>query len=254
MARAAATLSRLADQRLRKPRTRGAFMPIDAARRQLGLLSVGDGLGQSRIYWLINLDTSTIEDARFLSFGEVTSHPIADIFTESVRGLTVHEACRLPAERLESQLRDDPTTPAFGAAGMEPLAFVPQIQERAERELPNLTLLPKPADVLEYQRKRKQDWTAEDQAWLPLGLLQKIAAVDRIAGTALHERLGRDDVGWIIEGLHDDFRVVMRFTNLEAEQVPTVAKFLEDALNAQAHSQIAVEALIADPTKKPNQP
>jgi hypothetical protein len=77
-----AALSRVAEERLRHPRTRGVFAPIEAARRQLGLLAVADDQGQARIGWLIDLDTKTVADARFLAFGDLASHPIADAFTE----------------------------------------------------------------------------------------------------------------------------------------------------------------------------
>jgi NifU-like protein involved in Fe-S cluster formation len=81
----AAGLSQLATARLRTPRCRGAFAPIDAARRQLGLLAVSDDQGQARIFWLVDLATQVIEDARFLAFGSLASHPVADAFTELAR-------------------------------------------------------------------------------------------------------------------------------------------------------------------------
>ena len=138
----AVPLSAKAQARLRKPRTRGAFQPIDAARQQLGLLAVGDDQGQARIFWLVDFPTSTISDARFLAFGDLVSHPITDAFTELARGRTVKDACLLTAEQVESLLRDDPMTPAFGEQGLAPLAFLRVIQDRAEAELPNLVLLP----------------------------------------------------------------------------------------------------------------
>src|SRR5689334_9562559 len=119
----AITLSRKAEARLRKPRTRGAFMPIDAARRQLGLLAVSDSLRQCRISWLIDLSTGTIEDARFLAFGSLASHALGDVFTECVRGRSVVDACLLTVEQIESLLRDDPVTPAVDPADT---AFIPE--------------------------------------------------------------------------------------------------------------------------------
>jgi len=59
-----APLTKTAEARLRKPQTRGAFRPIDAARRQLGLVQVSDGSGQAALSWLVDLDTKRVEDAR----------------------------------------------------------------------------------------------------------------------------------------------------------------------------------------------
>jgi NifU-like protein involved in Fe-S cluster formation len=241
---AAITLSANARARLRKPRSRGAFLPIDAARRQLGLLSVADPGGQARIYWLVDLPSGTIADARFIAFGDATSHPVADAFTEAVRGRSVADAARLRAEQIEILLRDQPGTPAFGDAGLAPLAFLRDLQDAAELQLPKLELLPKPDDTPIYQRKRKADWTREDEAWLPLGLMQKVAKTEQVIATALAQRLERN-LAYRVEGLHDDFRVVIRFEGLSIEQIPTVARFVEDALRAQLHPQLAVEAVEA---------
>lgn len=233
-------MSEIAQNRLKKPRARGAFQPLEAARRQLGLLSVADAQGQSRVYWLVDLATQTIADARFLAFGDLASHPVADVFTEAVRGRTVDDACRLTAEQVESLLRDDPMTPAFGAAGLAPLAFLVDIQTRAERELPQVKLLPKPEEKQIYQRKRKLDWTPEDERWFNLSLLRKISRVDAVAGRVLRERLG-EQATIAIDGLHDDFRVVMAVKGLTAEQVPTAVQILQDALRGEVHSQLVVD-------------
>jgi NifU-like protein involved in Fe-S cluster formation len=231
-------LSAKALARLRKPRTRGAFMPLDAARRQLGLLAVSDTLGQARISWLVDLATGVIEDARFLAFGALASHALADVFTESARGRSVADACRLTVEQLESLLRDDPTTPAIDPADA---AFIPELQRLAEAELPRVKVLPKPVEVEAYQRKRQQDWDDQDRAWLPLSLLKKIGRVDAIATRVLRERLGAE-ARHEIAGLHDDFRVVLAIAGASDEQLPTLAKLIEDALRAELHPRLVVEA------------
>ena len=93
------TLSAAAQVRLKAPRTRGAVLPVEAARRQLALLSVGDDGGQGHLYWLVDLQTQIIEDSRFLAFGGLWSHPFLDAFTELCRGNTVAAACALTATR-----------------------------------------------------------------------------------------------------------------------------------------------------------
>lgn len=234
-----AALSIKAQERLKTPRTRGVFQPIDAARRQLGLLAVADAQGQARVSWLVDLPTRTIADARFLAFGELASHPVADAFTELVRGRPVADACCLTAEQVESVLRDDPATPAFGAHGLEPLAFLRDLQERALAALPQVQLLPKPDEKPVYQRKRKQDWSDADTRWFNLSLLRKISRVDAVAARVLQERLGQGS--YTIEGLHDDFRVVVIFTGLATEQIPTVSQFIQDALRGEVHDQLVVD-------------
>lgn len=235
---ALAALSTKAQARLKKPRTRGAFKTVDAARRQLGLLSVADAKGQGRLYWLVDPATSVIEDARFLAFGDLASHPVLDAFTELSRGNTVADACRLAPEQIDSLLRDDPVTPAVPE---ETYAAVRDLQARAEAALPELEVPPLPAEVVRYVRKRKADWTAEDEAWLPLNLFKKAAAVEEILGAVLHEKLADRPVSWRLDGINDDFLVRIRFTGLPAEEVPTLCRFLEDALRAQVHSQLSVE-------------
>jgi NifU-like protein involved in Fe-S cluster formation len=231
-------LSLKAMARVRKPRTRGAFMPIDAARRQLALLAVSDPLGQCRLSWLVDPATGVIEDARFLAFGALASHALADAFTETARGRTVADACRLNVEQIEALLRDDPTTPAVDPADT---AFIPELQRLAEAAVPTLRVLPRPAEVESYQRKRQQDWDERDRAWLPLSLLKKIGRVDAIAGRVLRERTGAEP-RYEISGLHDDFRVILGIAGVAAEQLPTLGKLVEDAARAELHPQLTVEA------------
>jgi NifU-like protein involved in Fe-S cluster formation len=239
---APAMMSAKATARLRRPRTRGAFAPIDAARRQLGLLAVSDNAGQARIFWLVDLPTGTIADSRFLAFGELTSHPITDAFTESVRGRTVADACRLTAEQIEALLRDDPQTPAFGDQGLKPLAFLRDLQDRAEALLPTIVLLPKPVERQVYQRKREADQSDADKAWFRLSFLKKIARVDAIASRVLGERL-HSEAKLSIEGLHDDFRIVVKLAGLAPEQVPTALQLIQDALRTEIHPDLVVEEL-----------
>ena len=238
----ATPLSAAAMARLRKPRTRGVFAPLDAARRQLGLLAVSDAQGQARIFWLIDLPTATIADARFLAFGQLSSHPIADAFTETVRGRTVAEAGRVTAEQIEALLRDDPLTPAFAEQGLKPLAFLRELQDRAEAELPNLVLLPKPVEKKSYQRKREADQSDADKAWFKLSLLKKIGKVDAIASRVLRDRL-HGEAKLSIEGLHDDFRMVVKITGLSPEQIPTAIQLIQDALKTEVHGDLTVEEL-----------
>ena len=240
------TLSRKARERLNAPSRRGKFRDLDAARAQLGLLSVADSDGQARIYWLIDLNTQVIEDARFLAFGSLASHAIADVFSDRVRGMSVEAACALTPAELEAELRDDPATPAFAEAELAPLAFITELQELAQAALPAVKLLPKPKEVERYQRKREQDWDEQDRAWLPLSLMKKIMQVQQIAGAALAQRLGRNDIAWSVEGLHDDFRVVVSFNKgdgagLPVEEQPTVAQFIQETLRGQVHPAIVVE-------------
>lgn len=226
--------------RVKKPRTRGVFMPVDAARRQLGLLAVSDSRGQGRIYWLVDLTTQVIEDARFLAFGDLASHAILDAFTELVRGRTVPDACRLTDAQVESLLRGEDGGPAFGDDGMAPLAFLRELQDLAEAELPRLVLLPRPVDAPAYVRKRKADWTPEDERWLPLNLLKKAQQVEGVLADVLAERMPGSGVTWQLVEINDDFLVRLRFAGLDDDQIPTLCQFAQDALRGRIHSQIAV--------------
>lgn len=228
-------LTRTAEDRLRKPRTRGAFRPIDAARRQLGLLQAADGDGQAAISWLVDLDQQRVEDARFLAFGSRWSHPAADAFTQLARGMTMGEACAISPATIEAMLRDEPGVPACPESI---LAFIPDLQRRALAILPLVKLLPKPAEKLVYQRKRKQDWSEADQKWLPLSLLKKIAATDAVVKRVLADKAPA--AGHRIEGLHDDFRVVVILSGVSAEERSTLGLFLDSALKA-IHPDVSAE-------------
>lgn len=228
-------LTRAAEARLRAPRTRGAFRPLDAARRQLGLLQASDGGGQAAISWLIDLDQGRVADARFLAFGSRWSHPLADAFTQLARGMTVAEACAINPATVEAMLRDEPGAPACPD---NELAFIPDLQRRAQAALPTVKLLPKPVEKQIYQRKRQQDWTDADKRWLPLSLLKKIKAADDAVKRVLADKAPA--ATHRIEGLHDDFRIVCILTGVSASERETLGLFLNSAVKA-IHPDLAVE-------------
>lgn len=228
-------LTRAAEARLRAPRTRGAFRPIDAARRQLGLLQVADGSGQAALSWLIDLDQSRVADARFLAFGSRWSHPIADAFTQLARGMTVTEACAIRPSTVEAMLRDEPGVTACPDAE---LAFIPDLQQRALAVLPTVKLLPKPVEKQVYQRKRQQDWSEADRKWLPLSLLKKIKAVDDAVKRVLADKAPA--ASHRIEGLHDDFRVVCIVTGISESEKQTLGLFVNSGLKT-IHPDLTAE-------------
>ncbi len=228
-------LTRAAEARLRAPRTRGAFRPIDAARRQLGLVQVSDGDGQAAISWLVDLEAQRVVDARFLAFGSPWSHPAADAFTELARGQTVGEACAIRPATIEAMLRDEP---GVAACPDGDLAFIPDLQRRALAVLPLVKLLPKPVEKQVYQRKRQQDWSDADKRWLPLSLLKKIAAADAAVKRVLADKAPA--AGHRIEGLHDDFRVVILVTGVSASERETLSLFVNSGLKA-IHPDLVAE-------------
>ena len=234
-------MSEAALTRLRGPKRRGRFAPVDAAKAELALLTVADDGGQARIYYLVDIKTSIIEDARFLAFGHLASHPICDVWMEDSRGKSVQVACETTAKDLDKLLADDDSG-AFGEAGLDPYGFISDLQSKALAELPNLQVLPKPVEVPRYERKRKQDWDEKDQAWLPLTLMQKITQIQTLGDTIIKDRLGKQ-VAWKQEGLHDDFELVISFTaadQLLAEEKATVLRFLEEGLRGTIHPRISV--------------
>jgi NifU-like protein involved in Fe-S cluster formation len=228
-------LTRAAEARLRAPRTRGAFRPIEAARRQLGLLQVADAGGQAALSWLIDLGQGRVADARFLAFGSRWSHPLADAFTQLARGMTVAEACAIRPATVEAMLRDEPATVACPAAE---LAFIPDLQARALAAMPLVKLLPKPVEKKVYQRKRQQDWSEADKTWLPLSLLKKIKAVDDAVKRVLADKAPA--ASHRIEGLHDDFRVVCIVNGISESEKQTLGLFVNSTLKT-IHADLTAE-------------
>lgn len=234
-----------AREALRTPKRRGRFRELDAARAQQALLVACDLLGQGRITWLIELPSQRVADTRFLGFGDLASHPVLEAWCTLSRGLDLEEALTLAPATVEAWLRDIPDRPAFGDAGLEPLGFLATLQAATRAQLPQLRILPRPVEVERYVRKREQDWDAQDRNWLPVSLMKKIMQVQQAGETALRTRLGRT-VPWSIDGLHDDFQVVIGFPKpsggdaLPAEQRPTVTAFIQEACQASLHPSIRV--------------
>ncbi len=234
------TFSAEALRRLKEPRCRGKFRPIDAARQQLGLLSGADDRGQLRMYCLVDLDTQIVSDARFMAYGDLRSHPIADAYAELMRGKSCAEAFAIPASDIEALLKGDAAT-AFGSADEDAYTAIAAAQAELIAALPHVKLLPKPVEKEVYKRKREADWTEFDQRWYPLSLLKKIGVLQKCIKALLSKKLKRDDVDFSIEGLHDDFRVVVKITGVSSEEIPTLIRFMEEAVHEGIHPDLSVE-------------
>lgn len=233
-------LSNASQKRLRNPKRRGAFRPIDGARAQQALCSAADEGGQARVYTLIDVDQHTIADARFIAFGSLASHAIADQLCDQIRGLPVSEALSITGSRVEQQLRDSSETEAFPNA-LAYVAFVDDILAQIGDAQDSLVVLKKPVEVERYQRKREQDWDDKDQAWLPLSLLKKIGAVQKNITATINERLGGKTFAWSVEGLHDDFKIVMKVGGIDADEIETFLQFARSGLRAAFHPQLDLE-------------
>jgi NifU-like protein involved in Fe-S cluster formation len=238
-----AGLSQRAVARLRAPHQRGVFTLLDAGHRQHLLWSGADRTGQCRLYWLIQPQDQVIANARFLAFGSLASHPIADVFSEQVIGRTVQQAHDLRAEQIEALLRDDPLTPAFADQGLAPLAFLEELQARAVAEVGALVVPPRPQERAQYVRKPASAWTDEDRAWLPLPYLRKIAAVETLAARVVGERQALTAASRVtVTRLNEDFHIGLALTGVPEDQVPTLSGFIQDALRSHLHSALTVEA------------
>lgn len=231
-----------AHKRLRNPLCRGSFRPLDAARRQLGLLSASDDNGQARFYCLVNLETKIIEDARFLAYGDLSSHPIADAYTELMRSQPLDQGLTISAQAINDFLRGDSEDSFTDAADDNPIFdFITSAQKNLALAFPSVKLLPKPVEKDVYKRKRDADWSDADKHWFPLSLLKKIAALQKCIGNLLQNKLQRNDVIWSIEGLHDDFRIVIKLDGMAEEEKPTLLRFMEEALHEHIHNELSVE-------------
>lgn len=228
-----------AQRRLREPRCRGMFQPIDAARRQLGLLTAADDHGQARLYCLVNLETQVIEDARFLAFGDLRSHPVADAFTELLRNKTLDEGLAIQSEAVAQVLRGEEAH-AFGAAEDGAYDFIPALQQEMRDHFPQVKLLPKPIEKEVYKRKREADWNEFDQRWFPLSLLRKIGVIQKCIQALLDKKLKRNDFTWSVEGLHDDFKIEVKITGAHTEEIPTLIRFMEEAVREGIHPDLSV--------------
>ncbi len=227
-----------AERRLRAPRHRGAIQPVDAARRQLALLSVADQEGQGRIYWLIELPGRVIREARYLAFGSRASHALLDGLCDLSVGAVVEDACRLRAEQVESLLREDPVTRAVPS---EDTAFLDALLEAAAAAAGHLEILPKPLEAPVFARKNEAAWDERDRAWFSLSYLRKVGKVDALIGRALRARFPQQPPTYRVDKLNDDVQVVIAIGGLEADQLPTIAQVLTDALSSELHPQMRAE-------------
>lgn len=227
--------SEAAFARLKSPRHRGAFFDDDAARRQLGLLTVAGG--QARLYWLLNLEGNVVQEARYLAYGDLASGPVADAFCEAAQGKRFEEACAIPLTEVAARLGSAP----FGEDDMAPFGFLNDLQIKLKEARPGVKLLPKPLEKAHYTRKPLDDMTDQDKAWLPLGLAKKLEMADGALKTDVAARLNMPPETLEITGLHDDLVIVLRFHRpVAAEQMPTLLHFAEEVFRSRLHPDVVV--------------
>ena len=82
---------------------------------------------------------------------------------------------------------------------------------------------------------------------MKLSYLKKIGRVDSIATQVLSERLS-SDAKLSIEKLNDDFFIVVKFSGLAVEQIPTAIQLIQDRLRADVHPDLTVTEQTSEAT------
>lgn len=90
-------------QRIKSPAKRGFFDSIEANEKKLALVTAGNIEG--KIYLLVQGPEGKIQDAKFLSYGQLEVIPVLDIFCESSIKSTVQEVCSLSLDQLLQNLQ-----------------------------------------------------------------------------------------------------------------------------------------------------
>ncbi|TVR12365.1 MAG: hypothetical protein EA401_09270 [Planctomycetota bacterium] len=70
--------------------------------------------------------------------------------------------------------------------------------------------------------------------------MKKLVRAQQEGVVVLRERTGRTII-WSVEGLHDDFRILARFPDLDRQEVPLVLGFLASGLQSRIHPRISIE-------------
>jgi NifU-like protein len=130
--------------RMNDPAHRGSFTDKDAKKQNCKLVvadfgdaSCGDSI---QLFWLVDLKTDIIKDARFLSFGCGTAIASADVMAELTIGKKVDEAAQITNLDVEKALRDDPDTPAFPGQKMHCSVMAYDVIKRAVAKHKNIDI------------------------------------------------------------------------------------------------------------------
>ncbi|MDR2430800.1 MAG: iron-sulfur cluster assembly scaffold protein [Candidatus Margulisbacteria bacterium] len=130
--------------RMNNPAHRGSFTDRDAKAQKCKLVvadfgdaSCGDSI---QLFWLVDLKTDVIKDARFLSFGCGTAIASADVMAELTIGRRVDDAARITNLDVEKALRDDPDTPAFPGQKMHCSVMAYDVIKRAVAKHKNIDI------------------------------------------------------------------------------------------------------------------
>lgn len=220
--------------RLLSPHRRGRFWPDQAADRRLGLLTASGE--QATVYWLVDPKTRTIQETRFLAYGDNTSVPIIDSFCEMAEHLTLEQACSLANRQIADDL-------GYESVAEGEFAFLEKLRGRiisASLEIPEPNLA-KP-----YRRKSRELMDDSDRAWLPLSAPAKIVALQKEIASCLQKRTHISPELVEVYNVHNDLAVSLRFhPQVPRQERPTLLKFLNEACRSSLHPSLNIHEVPA---------
>lgn len=227
------SLNQTLQARVMHPKCRGQWTEQDAAEKQLGLLKVGNGEG--KVYWLLDMASKKIDEAKFLSFGKLESLPILDFFSEYAKGKNFEEVCKISSEELRIE---------FGKEVIQGISFdfIQDIQQKAHIAFKDVKVPPKP-EKKDYRRKDKEDMDETDLNWLPLSAPMKISKLESLLRKTIVERSSYELEDVSIYHIAKDVEVTLSFADkVPLEERSTFAKFFEEACKGELHPLLIVES------------
>ena len=222
-------------ERIRRPKCRGQYVPYDSADTQLGLLSVGNG--EAKVYVLIDPKDQTIQKAKFLAFGQLGSILVLDAYCSVLTGRPVSSLIGLNEEHFKGELSFTDADPSLD------FSFLSDFSMSLAAGISGMVVEEPIADKPgAYRRKDKADMSDVDLAWLPISAPQKIARVEEVLAEVIPKRTAYVASQVSLYNVERDLKVKLNFSKeVESAHIALILGFIQGACRSQLHPEITVE-------------
>lgn len=234
------TVSENIQKRSKLPEHRGAIFQMEADQQGQALVEAKEG--SVKIYTTVNPDTSTVQEARFFTYGGPAFTAVADALCEILEGITAEEIRKITPADVELKLRDAEDIEAM-PADTPALRIVEPLLLRWWEEYPTKKSL-----ALEMRSRRERDGeTAKalpDDEWFHLTDEERRSKIDECLDNSIRAVLQGDGGDLEVLDLVEKTKVMIRYVgacNSCGASTGGTLFYIENQLRQDVYAGLSVE-------------
>lgn len=223
-----------------RPSKRGMYTIDDALEKGLGLAT--SKVRDIKLYLLVDIETDTVYDVKFFSYGKKVSVAIAETLCSLLNKKQIQAMREILPSTVENALRDDPSQPCVDESEMEKFDIVSEIIRIIISEY-NM-VKSKTLALREEQKQQMVDREAQDKVWYDLPEEEKMARIEACLDEKIRPGLAMDGGGAVVDELKDGKNLIITYQGNCGgcgSSISGTLFFIEDTLRKNVFHNISVQ-------------